>query len=361
MKNISRLIRYTLKLFIASVVTRISSKRVYFAVNGRLPIPILLHLSDNSCHRIVTTSPRISEHNFFLARAFYFITVIALKVAEVNRLVFVIYGSDMKRFQISLKDLGCNVEYLERGLLEFHERDGTKIISYIRDSKRPYFDGRGLSELEELLLTTRYGSWRHDPILVAFLNASRESKLQKYKDMSFDGEINHLVGKEDLLVVGQVWGDAAWTETKSLVRDNVELVVRAHEDYGHDRRVFYKPHPYNPNNNVDCKKINALHPNIEIISNNIPFRYLLKEKPIVVVNTSGAGLEALLEGSKVICYGISFYSGWGATEDRFGRLERRNNSLSSEDIYITVMAKYVKYIYENDHKSVPIEEIVKYL
>src|SRR5690606_34369898 len=42
---------------------------------------------------------------------------------------------------------------------------------------------------------------------------------------------------------------------------------------------------------------------------------LLKQVDEVYVMTSGVGLEALLAGKKVTCFGVPFYSGWGLTTD----------------------------------------------
>ena len=43
--------------------------------------------------------------------------------------------------------------------------------------------------------------------------------------------------------------------------------------------------------------------------------HLIKQMDEVYVMTSGAGLEALMAGKKVTCFGVPFYAGWGLTTD----------------------------------------------
>ena len=59
----------------------------------------------------------------------------------------------------------------------------------------------------------------------------------------------------------------------------------------------------------------------------------------VYVGTSQAGLEALIQGVPVTCFGLPFYAGWGLTDDRMAIARRQ----ARPDLVQLVAAAYVRY------------------
>lgn len=298
-------------------------------------------------------APRLRAVTLGLTRAL-------LRHADRGRLRFAIWGySDRKRLGLDLAAEGWKVDYLEAGLLGFQEAKGEALVSFTCDAQRQYFDGRGPSDLEDLLNGLTPGWWRDDPDMVAFAAAARASDRQKYAGLDDDSGL--ALGPADLLIIGQVHGDAAWTDTVSVVEDNVALVRRAVEEYGHGRRVLYKPHPYNPSNPAQLAQIEAEGLPVEIVPTGASFRKLARMNPMVAVNTSGAGLEAAFLGCRVVAYGASFYAGWGATEDRFPAIDRRRARLSAEDVYLAVMARYCRYFFRSNRSAASVRDVTAQL
>jgi capsular polysaccharide export protein len=72
----------------------------------------------------------------------------------------------------------------------------------------------------------------------------------------------------------------------------------------------------------------------------------------VYVCTSQIGLEALMCGKEVHCFGMPVYAGWGLTKDRV-KLERRSAKVTLEEL---VHALYVSFaVYVHPLTSVPCE------
>ena len=58
------------------------------------------------------------------------------------------------------------------------------------------------------------------------------------------------------------------------------------------------------------------YPNLNIIDKQCNIISLIKQVDEVFVMTSGVGLEALIVGKPVTCFGFPFYAGWGLTKDK---------------------------------------------
>lgn len=231
-----------------------------------------------------------------------------------------------------------NCVRLEQALFGVSATLDLPVFSYVRDRERPYFDGRGPSDLEVILNSVQSGEWMQIPEEREFIESVQQSDFQKYQDFAAAPAIE--LKEDDIVVVGQCRGDAAWTQTVSTVRDNVHLVGNAISEAPR-RRVFYKPHPYNSANSTELPEIEKLSCH-GIIPAKVSFAMIAKCRPHIVVNTSGAGLEAALRGCQVETYGISFYSNWGFTQDHVDCLRRRNR-LTAEDVFWALTKYYTQY------------------
>lgn len=80
----------------------------------------------------------------------------------------------------------------------------------------------------------------------------------------------------------------------------------------------------------------------------------------VYVGTSGVGMEALLAGKKVICFGAPFYSGWGLTEDRQAVPHRKRNRSLAELFHFTYIW-YTHYHTPQSDGSCDIENALEYI
>src|SRR5690606_16239608 len=74
-----------------------------------------------------------------------------------------------------------SVRYCETGFIANRFEGSAKpFISYLVDSRAPYFDGKRRTELEDQLNSVTKGWWRDDTDAVAFLDEFRSSDIQKY-------------------------------------------------------------------------------------------------------------------------------------------------------------------------------------
>lgn len=341
------------------VLSHLTARPIYIATAMRHQKRILRHLArpDGLWYRGVTPRFRKRWHRI-LKRPFSALARMIYGFDNRNTLIFVNWGySDKQRFGFQHQELGYPVRYLEDGMIGFGISSGFPIIGYLCDTKRPYFDGRGPTDLEATLGAMTAGQWRDDPDIVEFLETWRDSSLQKYPE--YDADFGEPLTAGDVVVVGQVPGDAAWGETLSAVRDNAALVQAAVDLFGLDRRIFYKPHPRNPDIARERQVIAQATPDVIEIGPEVSLKQVFRARPGVVVNTSGAGLDAGMAGCEVHAFGVSFYAGWGATIDHCPAMPRRQNMLTFEDIFVATHVYYTRYFDRQSLRDVPISEVTR--
>lgn len=292
-----------------------------------------------------------------LRNAYSAVTKSLYRHASRENLIFVNWGySAYDRVGFVPEDLGFTSYFVENDLFGFGRDQGRPVIGYLIDSQRPYFDGRGPSDLEGLLNAYKSGAWKTDPDAVALLDGLRSSPMHKYSQ--FSASSDHLgIGPEDLVVFGQVESDAAWVKNLSSVRTNVEIVERAVAVAGPGRRVLYKAHPKHKTWKADEKAIAERFPQVIQVDPKVSFKSMLVNKPRVMVNTSGTGLDAGLAGCEVMTVGLAFYAGWGATRDLGPVTDRRHNKLTFEDIVIVIVSQYSRYFRRETLETIGLKEI----
>lgn len=94
-----------------------------------------------------------------------------------------------------------------------------------------------------------------------------------------------------------------------------------------------------------------------LLSNDVnPFVLIDLVKAVFVVS-SGMGFEALMAGKPVHCYGVPFYSGWGATIDH-KPMDRRTRRRSVEEIFHFAYIEASRYVHPETGKRIEVEELV---
>ena len=277
-----------------------------------------------------------------------------LKSCDARAVQIYVWGyADKQFFGFSFSDF-AKTSRLETGLFGVGARYNAKEFSYVVDNKAPYFDGRAQTDLESLLSATPTGVWKTNVQATQFIKTVAGSDFQKYAEINRD--LNIQLGEQDVVVVGQCEGDAAWIETDSMVSDNVNLVEEAAKLFS-GSEIFYKPHPFNRTNQRDIAAVEK-RGLARIVAAEISFAQIAAQRPIVVVNTSGAGLEAALRGCTVHTFGTSYYSHWGFTIDRTA-CPRRANRLTAEDVFYVMVFKYCKYGQRTPLKRLNAEQVTQ--
>ena len=82
---------------------------------------------------------------------------------------------------------------------------------------------------------------------------------------------------------------------------------------------------------------------IGLIEQNVNPLALVEGASRVYTVTSQCGMEALLCGTPVVCFGMPFYAGYGATDDRM-RCARRTRRRSPLEIFALAYGRYARYV-----------------
>ena len=138
--------------------------------------------------------------------------------------------------------------------------------------------------------------------LTRVLLNERVSKYTRAADGRFD--CSFYTGKQVLLVIGQVDGDASLRFGSGAVRSNLEL-LRAVRDANPHAVVVYKPHP----DVVSGNRSDGIDKNCDLLTicdrveTELPIDVALLHCDEVHTISSLAGLEALLYNKRVVTYG----------------------------------------------------------
>ncbi|MFM5165938.1 capsular polysaccharide biosynthesis protein [Aeromonas veronii] len=205
-----------------------------------------------------------------------------------------------------------------------------------------YFDSRRPSALEQLL---NYESIDEAQLargnrLLALLRRSRVSKYNVGTSVPFQPPQD---GRELVLVVGQVDGDASILCGSPVIRSNEQLLwaVRAAKPQAH---ILFKPHPDvvcgNREGTISASCL-AECVDSQVIQCDLASLYPHIDE--LHTMTSLSGFEALVQGVKVTTWGQPFYSGWGLTHD-IHPPARRERPLPLAALVCLTLAAYPRYI-----------------
>lgn len=96
---------------------------------------------------------------------------------------------------------------------------------------------------------------------------------------------------------------------------------------------------------------------IELIAFDVNPYSLIEVCSSVFVGTSGMGVEALLAGKDVRCFGAPFYAGWGFTEDMIS-IPRRRRTRSFVEVFHAFYIRFSRYIDPVSGRLCEIEDLV---
>ncbi|MEY9998696.1 capsular polysaccharide export protein, LipB/KpsS family [Sinorhizobium fredii] len=232
--------------------------------------------------------------------------------------------------------------------------------SLIIDSRTMHYDAQTPSDLEHTLQSYDFAAdkalMERAEKCIRMLLDLRVSKYNLGKRVDLDSVLGPKT-KRRVLVVGQVETDAAIAFGCDRPVTNNELVRLAASE-NPDAQIIYKPHPEvlhgtraGVSNPADVANICA------VLKEDIAPADALKGVDHVYTITSLMGFEALLRGIPVTCYGLPFYAGWGATDDRQS-CERRKRPLSAREIFIASYLLHSRYFDPENGDAAQLEMVV---
>ncbi|KOR09686.1 hypothetical protein ABW53_09045 [Stutzerimonas stutzeri] len=99
---------------------------------------------------------------------------------------------------------------------------------------------------------------------------------------------------------------------------------------------------------------------LTIINDQCNIVSLIKQVDEVYVMTSGVGLEALLAGKKVRCFGVPFYSGWGLTADMVN-IPNKRRPITVESLFAAVFFFYTKFYHPETRVECELEDCLSWI
>lgn len=232
------------------------------------------------------------------------------------------------------------------------------IFSLVLDRIGIYYNAFAPSELEEIIysVTNSPNLSKYKDQGKILIDLIKTNNLIKYNSIQIKDSINtdsilslfssFSSNDPKVLLMDQTYGDSSVTLGNASVKTFKEMLSDAIAIYG-NKNVYVKIHPNVINQKArgyyslaDLKKLN-----VNIIASNVNTLELCKNFNNVYVVTSGSGLEALIAGCEVTCFGEPFYSGYGLTIDKKDTVRnRRINKINSKiSLDILVYSIYFEY------------------
>lgn len=212
----------------------------------------------------------------------------------------------------------------------------------VRDTRGIYYDASGESDLTRALAEAeldRPEARRWASQAVELIRAEGLFKFNPPKTLG--GEPG---GEAPVLVVGQVAGDLS-LRYGQVGRTTLATLVEAALEENPGAQVWVRHHPL-------AKRADELpaalagHPRVSRAP-DWGQAALLRAATRVYVQTSQMGLDALLMGREVVCFGQPFYAGWGLTSDRAGTAAGRGRRRSLEELMVAIGDHYLCYLPEH--------------
>lgn len=234
---------------------------------------------------------------------------------------------------------GGTFQLVEDGFLRSVKRDGP-VLSMIFDNKGIYYDANCPSALEYLVQTplSAFETLR----LQTIMRAWRTFNLSKYNGAR--DPIEPMPGPY-VLVIDQVVDDLSIAHGLADFSSFQQMLKTAYKE-NPGRTVVVKLHPdamARPDRRHFSPEALMVLSGVQVIADECHVARLIAHAETVYTVTSQVGLEALIWGKRVRCFGMPFYAGWGLTEDELPAPDRRK-PVSLEQLVHAALIKYPRYI-----------------
>lgn len=226
---------------------------------------------------------------------------------------------------------------------------GSTPFSMIVDDLGVYYDATRPSRVEELIAGNGQDIERARTAIAEI----RRHKLSKYNNSK---EKWNLPKGKYVLVVDQCAGDysikhglASENSFREMLKyareenEGAKLIIKIHPDVLAGKRQGYLKEFAGKDDILLADNINP-----HIIFDNVDKVYTV---------TSLLGMEALMAGKHVRCFGMPFYAGWGASEDMIS-IPRRNVKRTVEEIFNASYIDYTRYIDPYMQKPSALEDVI---
>lgn len=238
--------------------------------------------------------------------------------------------------------------------------NGAPPLGMVIDDLGIYYDASQPSRLEKLIQQEASCSTLRDDALkaIAFIV---DNDLSKYNHAPPFTRV-HPAGA--VLVIDQTYGDVSVTLGGATEMQFAAMLTCAQKEHPNSE-IWVKTHP----DVLSGKKKGYFStltddPRIRLITEDVSPQSLMRQVTTVYTVTSQYGIEALMAGKKVICFGMPWYAGWGLTDDRHpqaAELASRRGSAPLTALVSAAWLRYSRYIDPHTGKSATLFEVLAYL
>ncbi len=257
-----------------------------------------------------------------------------------------------KRAQLEAANRQGRALFLEDGFLRSYGTGETHPpVSLAVDRQGIYYDATRPSDLEDMLAS-------EGEILASGsgVSAIREEDVRRAKALvikhglskyNFAPPLDKKALKSDdvkrVLVVDQTAGDLS-IGLGLASAECFQLMLQAALDEHPDATIYLKTHPeVSGGRKAGHFAADLSNDRVVPLVDPVQPMSLIREMDHVYVVSSTMGFEALLAGKPVTCFGMPWYAGWGATDDRVS-CSRRQRKRSVEELFAAGCMRYCRYI-----------------
>lgn len=177
--------------------------------------------------------------------------------------------------------------------------------------------------------------------LIALMRSTGIGKYNNAQDLPDDDPLGR--DKPLVLVVDQTAGDFSIPGGGLCEADFVRMLDTALQE-NPDADVRVRIHPdciggHKPS----CLLAAATQRGVPLEARKVSWASLARRARRVYIGTSQAGLEALIQGVPVTCFGLPFYAGWGLTDDRMA-IARRQATPNLQQLVAAAYVRYCRYV-----------------
>lgn len=236
----------------------------------------------------------------------------------------------------------------------YYDSTSTSALEAMLDSGTDLLAGiaADVARAKALVLQHRLSKYNHAPLLELgdFTHPGPRSESEEKND----GDVQRV------LVIDQTAGDMSVMLGGATADTFAAMLAAARAENPH-ATIYVKTHP-----EVSSGRKGGYLTHVQDDARTVVLRQaanplsLIEQMDRVYVVTSIMGFEALLAGKPVTVFGMPWYAGWGATDDRQS-CSRRTRKRSVDELFAAAYFHYTRYLNPVTHQRGTIFDVIDWL
>jgi capsular polysaccharide export protein len=230
-------------------------------------------------------------------------------------------------------------------------------LSIVMDGLGVHYDANSPSDIETWLETEELTpkQVQRGARLIEQLRRARISKYGRFPSPA----ASETSRQPKVLLIDQLAGDLSLTRggVDSAVFN--EMGLWAQREFPSHQLVI-KLHPRAGRDGTSSSISREWFPDARFIEGEVDPFTLIDQVDHVVVATSQFGLDALIAGKPVTCFGLPFYAGWGLTQDQQSCPRRTRKRSLAELVYLAYV-QYARYFHPVTRRACRPEDLLEHL